>query len=156
MYRWLGFSQDKLNDVVLTPSYIATLLVKLARVNKDSYVWDFATGSAGLLVAAMNEMIIDAKNTIQSPEELKYEIVDIKANHILGIEILQSVYMLAVLNMILMGDGSSNILNKDSICDFGGNYKSNDEQKEFHANAFVLNQLYLKLMKLIWLMKKIS
>lgn len=82
MYRWLGFSQDKLNDVVLTPSYIATLLVKLARVNKDSYVWDFATGSAGLLVAAMNEMIIDAKNTIQSPEELKYKIVDIKANHI--------------------------------------------------------------------------
>jgi len=58
MYGWLGFSQDKLNDVVLTPSYIATLLVKLARVNKDSYVWDFATGSAGLLVSAMNEMFI--------------------------------------------------------------------------------------------------
>ena len=60
MYGWLGFSQDKLNDVVLTPSYIASLLVKLARVNKDSYVWDFATGSAGLLVAAMNEMLNDA------------------------------------------------------------------------------------------------
>lgn len=30
MYSWLGFSQDKLNDVVLTPSYVATLLVKLA------------------------------------------------------------------------------------------------------------------------------
>lgn len=44
MYSWLGFSQDKLNDVVLTPSYVATLLVRLARVNKDSYVWDFATG----------------------------------------------------------------------------------------------------------------
>ena len=66
MYGWFGFSEDKLNDVVLTPSYIATLLVKLARVNKDSYVWDFATGSAGLLVAAMNEMLIDAKNTIKS------------------------------------------------------------------------------------------
>lgn len=38
MYGWLGFSQDKLNDVVLTPSYVANLLVKLARVNKDSYV----------------------------------------------------------------------------------------------------------------------
>jgi hypothetical protein len=36
MYGWLGFSQDKLNDVVLTPAYVATLLVKLARVNKDS------------------------------------------------------------------------------------------------------------------------
>ena len=52
MYGWLGFSQDKLNDVVLTPAYVAKLLVRLARVNKDSYVWDFATGSAGLLVAA--------------------------------------------------------------------------------------------------------
>lgn len=64
MYSWLGFTQDKLNDVVLTPAYVANLLVKLARVNKDSYVWDFATGSAGLLVAAMNEMLIDAKNKI--------------------------------------------------------------------------------------------
>lgn len=67
MYSWLGFSQDKLNDVVLTPSYVATLLVKLARVNKDSYVWDFATGSAGLLVAAMNEMLIDAKTKSNHP-----------------------------------------------------------------------------------------
>ena len=70
MYSWLGFTQDKLNDVVLTPSYVATLLVKLARVTKDSYVWDFATGSAGLLVAEMNEMLIDAKNNIHSPEKL--------------------------------------------------------------------------------------
>ena len=70
MYSWLGFSQDKLNDVVLTPSYVASLLVKLTRVNKDSYVWDFATGSAGLLVAAMNEMLNDAKEKIKSPDEL--------------------------------------------------------------------------------------
>ncbi len=60
MYGWLGFSQDKLIDVVLTPSYIGTLLVKPARVNKDSYMWDFATGSAGLLVAATNEILNDA------------------------------------------------------------------------------------------------
>ena len=102
MYSWLGFSQDKLNDVVLTPSYVATLLVKLARVNKDSYVWDFATGSAGLLVAAMNEMLIDAKNKIKSPDELVVKSAEIKANQLLGLEILSSVYMLAILNMILM------------------------------------------------------
>jgi hypothetical protein len=46
MYSWLGFSQDKLNDVVLTPTSVSNLLVKLAGVNRDSYVWDFATGSA--------------------------------------------------------------------------------------------------------------
>lgn len=122
MYSWLGFSQDKLNDVVLTPSYVATLLARLARVNKDSYVWDFATGSAGLLVAAMNEMLIDAKEQIKSPDEFALKSAQIKANQLLGLEILSEVYMLAILNMILMGDGSSNILNKDSLKEFNGNY----------------------------------
>ncbi len=142
MYGWLGFSQDKLNDVVLTPSYVATLLVKLARVNKDSFVWDFATGSAGLLVAAMNEMLIDAKNTITSPEELKQKELEIKAEQLLGLELLSSVYMLAILNMILMGDGSSNILNKDSLKDFDGNYGFGKIDEKFPADAFILNPPY--------------
>jgi len=142
MYSWLGFTQDKLNDVVLTPSYVANLLVKLARVNKDSYVWDFATGSAGLLVAAMNEMLIDAKNKINSPEQLAIKSAEIKANQLLGLEILPSVYMLAILNMILMGDGSSNILNKDSLKDFKGNYGFGNTDKKFPADAFVLNPPY--------------
>lgn len=142
MYSWLGFSQDKLNDVVLTPSYIATLLVKLAKVNKDSYVWDFATGSAGLLVAAMNEMLIDAKKELKSPDELALKTANIKANQLLGLEILSSVYMLAILNMILMGDGSSNILNKDSLKDFNGNYGFGKTDEKFPATAFVLNPPY--------------
>lgn len=142
MYSWLGFSQDKLNDVVLTPSYIATLLVKLARVNKDSYVWDFAAGSAGLLVAAMNEMLVDAKNNITSPPELTQKEIKIKTEQLLGLELLSSVYMLAILNMILMGDGSSNILNKDSIKDFDGNYGFGQTNSKFTADAFVLNPPY--------------
>lgn len=142
MYGWLGFTQDKLNDVVLTPSYVATLLVKLARVNKDSYVWDFATGSAGLLVAAMNEMLIDAKDKIKSPEQLAIKSAQIKATQLLGLEILSSVYMLAILNMIMMGDGSSNILNKDSLKDFNGNYGFGNTNDKFPANAFVLNPPY--------------
>ncbi len=142
MYGWLGFSQDKLNDVVLTPSYVSNLLVKLSRVNKDSYVWDFATGSAGLLVAAMNEMLIDAKKTIKSPEELTQKQIKIKAEQLLGLELLSSVYMLAILNMILMGDGSSNILNKDSLTDFDGNYGFGKTDEKFPADAFILNPPY--------------
>lgn len=142
MYSWLGFSQDKLNDVVLTPSYVATLLVKLAKVDMDSYVWDFATGSAGLLVAAMNEMLKDAKAHIDSPELLRQKEANIKANQLLGLEILPSVYMLAILNMIMMGDGSSNIINKDSIRDFDGNYGFGKQDEKFPATAFVLNPPY--------------
>jgi Type I restriction-modification system methyltransferase subunit len=142
MYGWLGFTQDKLNDVVLTPSYVATLLVRLARVNKDSHVWDFATGSAGLLVAAMNEMLNDAKAKIKSPDEYLKKEVEIKATQLLGIELLSSVYMLAILNMILMGDGSSNILNKDSLIDFDGKYGFGRTDDKFPADAFILNPPY--------------
>lgn len=147
MYGWLGFTQDKLNDVVLTPSYVSTLLVKLARVNRDSYVWDFATGSAGLLVAAMNEMLIDAKQNIHSPEKLIKKEIEIKSNQLLGLEIVPEVCMLAIVNMILMGDGNSHILNQDSIKEFNGNYDlyDNDNNKttsKFPATAFILNPPY--------------
>lgn len=141
MYSWLGFTQDQLNDVVLTPPYVATLLCRLARVNKDSFVWDFATGSAGLLVAAMNEMLVDAKKKIRSPEELMRKSAEIKANQLLGLEILSNVYMLAVLNMIMMGDGSSNILNKDSL-KFDGHYGFGKTDEKFPADAFILNPPY--------------
>lgn len=142
MYQWLGFTQDKLNDVVLTPSYVATLLVRLARVNRNSHVWDFTTGSAGLLVAAMNEMLADAKDNIHSPEELLIKEATIKAKQLLGLEILENIYMLAILNMILMGDGSSNILNKDSLQNFDGKYGFGNTNEAFPADAFVLNPPY--------------
>lgn len=156
MYNWLGFTQDKLNDVVLTPSYVARLLVKLARVDKDSYVWDFATGSAGLLVAAMNEMIDDAKEKISSPEEYQEKVAKIKATQLLGLEILPQIYMLAILNMILMGDGSSNILNQDSLKNFDGNYGFSSTKKNFPATAFVLNPPYSADGNGMFLLKKLS
>ena len=90
----------------------------------------------------MNEMLIDAKNKIKSPDELVVKSAEIKANQLLGLEILSSVYMLAILNMILMGDGSSNILNKDSLKDFNGNYGFRKTNEKFPADAFVLNPPY--------------
>ena len=59
----------------------------------------------------------------------------------MGLEILSEVYMLAILNMILMGDGSSNIINKDSLIEFDGKYGFGRKGK-FPANAFVLNPPY--------------
>lgn len=142
MYNWLGFTKDEMNDVVLTPPYVADLLARLARVDRNSYVWDFATGSAGLLVAAMNIMMDDAKEKIKSPEELYKTYAHIKAHQLLGIEILPEIYMLAVLNMILMGDGSSQLLNRDSIGDYDGHYGFTRPKDKFPANAFLLNPPY--------------
>lgn len=87
-------------------------------------------------------MLIDAKNNSTSPEQLAIKSAKIKSEQLLGLELLPSVYMLAILNMILMGDGSSNILNKDSLKDFEGNYGFGKTENKFPANAFVLNPPY--------------
>jgi len=141
MFRWLSFAGDDQNDVVLTPRYVANMMAKLARVDKDSYVWDFAAGSAGLLVASMNEMLKDAKDSIHSPDELAKKEDSIRKYQILGLEVLPEIYMLAVLNMILMGDGSSNILQGDSL-DFNGEYIYGRENEIFPADTFILNPPY--------------
>lgn len=43
---WVDIPDSDKNDVVLTPRYVTELMAKLAQVNKDSYVWDYAVGSA--------------------------------------------------------------------------------------------------------------
>ena len=80
------------------------------------------------------EMLKDAKSKIKSPEKLEKKSAEIKANQLLGLEILSEVYMLAILNMILMGDGSSNILNKDSLKEFNGNYGFDKIDKKYHTS----------------------
>lgn len=131
---WVSIENDAANDVVLTPRYVTQLMVKMARTNMDSFVWDKAMGSAGFLVSAMDVMVKDAKEKIADKSILEEKIKHIKENQLLGIEILGNIYILAVLNMILMGDGSSNILNGDSH-----NYSLSNN---FPANVFVLNPPY--------------
>ena len=142
MFRWLSFAGDDQNDVVLTPRYVALLMAKLAKVNKDSYVWDFATGSGGLLVDAMNLMLQDAKDSISSPDDLIKAENRIKTEQILGLEVLPEIHMLAILNMILMGDGSSNILHSNSLSHFDGKYGYGKEDEVFPADVFLLNPPY--------------
>lgn len=131
MYQWVGFTQDKENDVVLTPPYVATLMARLARVDMNSYVWDLATGSAGLLLSAMQVMSEDAEKKLTG-EELQKKLIEIKGKQILGLEVLPDVYMLAILNMLLMDIDLSSFQQSDSL--------KNDS--EFQATAFVLNPPY--------------
>lgn len=140
---WVKVPDGAENDVVLTPRQVTQLMAQLCQVNKDSYVWDFATGSAGFLISAMHQMIADAEATIDSPDELRRKINHIKMEQLLGIEKLAEIYVLAVLNMILMNDGSANIIKGDSLTDFKGNYEQGDlKGKPFPANVFLLNPPY--------------
>lgn len=142
MNEWVDVPDGGENDVVLTPRYVTELMAKLCEVNMNSYVWDFATGSAGFLISVMHHMIDDAKQKISSPHKLEEKINHIKMEQLLGIEKLPDVYMLAVLNMILMKDGSANIIQGNSL-EYDGNYKQGDlKDKPFPANVFLLNPPY--------------
>ena len=140
---WVAVPDGAENDVVLTPRYITELMAKLCQINKDSYVWDYATGSASFLISSMQLMIADARNKITSIDEQRKKIALIKAEQLLGIEVLPEIYILAVLNMILMGDGTSNIIHGDSLTQFHGQYEQgNKKGQKFPATAFLLNPPY--------------
>ena len=79
---WVSIDNDKANDVVLTPSYVTHFMARLARTNKDSFVWDLAMGSGGFLVSAMDIMIKDAENKIQDKDELEAKVTNIKRKSI--------------------------------------------------------------------------
>lgn len=131
---WVSIENDKKNDVVLTPRYVTTLMAKMARTDKDSFVWDATMGSGGFLVSAMDLMVKDAKNKISDEKELEKKIQHIKENQILGVEILGNVYVLAVLNMVLMDGVGAKMINGDS--------HTFNLPDDFPANVFLLNPPY--------------
>ena len=133
---WVSIDNDKANDVVLTPSYVTHFMARLARTNKDSFVWDLAMGSGGFLVSAMDIMIKDAEKKIQDKDKLEAKVTNIKENQLLGVEILGNIYILAVLNMILMGDGSTHMYRDDS------HNLYTQLGKKFPATVFLLNPPY--------------
>jgi len=91
---------------VLTPPHIAELFADLAEVNKKSVVYDNCCGTAGLLIASMKQMLTDSG---VSPETERA----IKKKQLIGVEFQDDIYALAVSNMVVHGDGKTNILSGD-------------------------------------------
>lgn len=143
MTDWIDIPDGDRNDVVLTPRYVTEFMARLAEVNMDSYVWDYAVGSAGFLVSAMKLMLEDAATKISDDIAREKKIEDIKQYQLLGIEKRVDIYILAVLNMILMGDGSSHIIRADSLTEYDGTYgQGKKKEKEYPADVFLLNPPY--------------
>ncbi|MCL1028115.1 N-6 DNA methylase [Serratia silvae] len=97
--------------IVLTPPYITKMMASILNVDKDSKVMDLATGSAGFLISAMDIMIEHVESMYGKKTSLsKQKIAEIKEQQLLGVELNAEMYTLAATNMVLRGDGSSNIL----------------------------------------------
>jgi type I restriction enzyme M protein len=120
---------DKGLGIVLTPPHITQLFVELAEIDKDSVVLDNCCGTGGFLISAMRHMMKDAQGNKQKEES-------IKKNQLVGIEFQDDIYALAASNMILHGDGKSNIFQGDC-------FKSVEVVRQrFKPTAALLNPPY--------------
>ncbi len=86
--------------IVLTPKHITDLFADLAKLDKNSIVLDICAGTGGFLISAMKKMTEKV-----SAEEKKR----ILSNSLIGIEQEPQMFALAVSNMILRGDGKTNL-----------------------------------------------
>jgi len=86
--------------IVLTPKHITDLFAELAKLDKNSIVLDICAGTGGFLISAMKKM------TEKVSAEEKRRIL---SNSLIGIEQEPQMFALAVSNMILRGDGKTNL-----------------------------------------------
>ena len=91
--------------IILTPKHITQLFCELADLKPDDIVFDPCCGTAGFLIAAMHNML---KKT---DDDTKKKSIRQKQLH--GIELRPNMFTIATTNMILRGDGKSNLINDD-------------------------------------------
>lgn len=93
--------------VVLTPDHITSLFCDLIDIKPSDVVLDPCCGTSGFLIAAMHKMLIQATSKEQGSK--------IKKDQLYGIEIREDMFSIATTNMILRGDGKSNLENQDFL-----------------------------------------
>lgn len=129
-----AFGDGKDLGIVLTPPYVTKLMAELLDIDADSKVMDLATGSAGFLISSMELMKSKAERQYGKGTTAANEKIDkIKKEQLFGVELNAEMFTLASTNMILRGDGSSQIHKANTF----------DTPKElydsFCADRFLLN-----------------
>jgi type I restriction-modification system DNA methylase subunit len=93
--------------IVLTPKHITELFCDLIDLKTTDVVFDPCCGTAGFLIAAMHDML-------QKTDNLKQQ-QDIRKNQLHGLEMQPYMFTIATTNMILRGDGKSNLEQEDFL-----------------------------------------
>lgn len=100
--KYVG-KEDK--NQAFTPDHIVHFMYKVAEINRDDIVLDPTCGSGTFLAQAMAQMLEQCNNA-----EVKNKI---KKEQIFGIENELKAFGLSITNMLIHGDGNSNIIYKD-------------------------------------------
>ncbi len=91
-----------------TPDHITEFMCRLTEVDCTKVVLDGTCGSASFLVQAMVKELSDCLNG-RTEEQAKALQKTVKENNIYGIEVEEKAFGLSVTNMLIHGDGNSNI-----------------------------------------------
>lgn len=93
--------------IVLTPKHITDLFCELVDIQANDIVLDPCAGTAGFLIASMHHMLQ------QTDDRNKHK--NIKQKQLHGLELQPYMFTIATTNMILRGDGKSNLINEDFL-----------------------------------------
>lgn len=93
--------------IILTPKHITQLFCDLLDLKPDDVVIDPCCGTAGFLIAAMHNMLKQAENEKQKE--------NIRKNQLHGVELQPYMFTIATSNMIIRGDGKSNLIEYDFL-----------------------------------------
>ncbi len=91
-----------------TPDHITEFMCRITDVDRTKVVLDGTCGSGSFLVQAMVKEIADCRRN-KTEKEAEELIQQVKEKHIFGIEIEEKAYGLSTTNMLIHGDGNSNI-----------------------------------------------
>lgn len=117
-----------------TPDHITDFMCRVTGVNRDKIVLDATCGSGSFLVQAMVKELADCRRG-KTEAEYKPMMDNVKKNHIFGIEIEEKAYGLSTTNMLIHGDGNSNII-------FGSCFKNADFIKKANPDIILMNPPY--------------
>jgi len=98
--RYAG--SDSKTGLVLTPTHVADFFCDIAEIKDNDIVFDPCCGTGGFLVSSMKYMLEKSGNDLKRQKE-------IKSNQLIGIEKRADMFAHACSNMMMRGDGKSNI-----------------------------------------------
>lgn len=117
-----------------TPDHITEFMCRVTGVDRTKCVLDATCGSGSFLVQAMVKELADCRRGKREAEALALMDV-VKKEHIYGIEIEEKAYGLATTNMLIHGDGNSNIK-------FGSCFDCKDFIKQADPDIILMNPPY--------------
>lgn len=117
-----------------TPDHITEFMCRITNVDRTKVVLDATCGSGSFLVQAMAKEIADCRKG-RTDEEAAVLIEQVKKEHIFGIENEEKAFGLATTNMLIHGDGNSNVIMKNC-------FECEDFIKKANPDIILMNPPY--------------